>query len=72
MDETREYDLARATGLPVIVGLGYAAEQIRELAPAGEALCDALELSTHYVGNNVAPIIDALRAAKEIVNVPVS
>jgi len=28
-----EYKLAKATGLPVIIGLGYTANQIRELAP---------------------------------------
>jgi len=66
-----EYAQARATGLPVIVGLGYTAEQIRELAPLVRPFADALELSTHYVGNNIAPIIDALRAAKEAVEVPV-
>ena len=66
-----EYKLARATGLPVIVGLGYTAKQIRELAPLVRPFADALELSTHYVGNNIAPIIDALHAAKEAVDVPV-
>lgn len=29
----REYELAKATGLPLIVGLGYTAEQIKQLAP---------------------------------------
>jgi dihydroorotate dehydrogenase subfamily 1 len=66
-----EYKLARATGLPVIVGLGYTAEQIRELAPLVRPFADALELSTHYVGSNIAPIVDALHAAKEAVDVPV-
>ncbi len=66
-----EYKLAKATGVPVIVGLGYSAEQIRELAPLVEPYADALELSTHYVGNDISPIIDALRAAKEAVDVPV-
>jgi dihydroorotate dehydrogenase subfamily 1 len=66
-----EYKMARATGLPVIVSLGYTAKQIRELAPLVTPFADALELSTHYVGNNVSPIIDALHAAKEAVNVPV-
>jgi dihydroorotate dehydrogenase subfamily 1 len=66
-----EYEKARATGLPVIVGLGYTAEQIRELAPLVRPFADALELSTHYVGNNIAPITDALRAAKDAVDVPV-
>ena len=67
----KEYKLARATGLPVIVGLGYTAAQIRELAPLVRPFADALELSTHYVGNNITPIIDALCAAKEAVDVPV-
>jgi dihydroorotate dehydrogenase subfamily 1 len=66
-----EYKLARATGLPVIVGLGYSAEQIRELAPLVRPYADALELSTHYVGTDISPILDALRAAKEAVDVPV-
>jgi dihydroorotate dehydrogenase subfamily 1 len=66
-----EYALAKATGLPVIVGLGYTADQIRELAPLVKPFADALELSTHYVGNDISPIIDALRAAKAAVDVPV-
>jgi len=66
-----EYKMARATGLPVIIGLGYTAEQIRELAPLVRPFADALELSTHYVGNTIAPIVEALRAAKEEVDVPV-
>ena len=37
-----EYKLARATGLPVIVGLGYTATQIRELAPLVRPFADAL------------------------------
>jgi dihydroorotate dehydrogenase (NAD+) catalytic subunit len=66
-----EYKLARATGLPVIVGLGYTAEQIAELAPLVRPFADALELSTHYVGNDISPILNALRAAKAAVDVPV-
>jgi dihydroorotate dehydrogenase (NAD+) catalytic subunit len=66
-----EYALARATGLPVIVGLGYTADQIRELGPLVKPFADALELSTHYVGNDISPIIDALQAAKASVDVPV-
>ena len=66
-----EYKLARETGLPVIVGLGYTADQIQELAPMVKPFADALELSTHYVGNDISPIIQALRAAKDAVDVPV-
>jgi dihydroorotate dehydrogenase subfamily 1 len=67
----KEYAMVRATGLPVIVGLGYTADQIRELAPMVKPFADALELSTHYVGNDITPIIDALHAAKAAVDVPV-
>jgi dihydroorotate dehydrogenase subfamily 1 len=66
-----EYDLARSVGLPVIVGLGYTGDQIRELAPLVRPFADALELSTHYVGNDISPIVNALRAAKDAVDVPV-
>jgi dihydroorotate dehydrogenase subfamily 1 len=66
-----EYKLVRATGLPVIVGLGYTADQIRELAPLVKPYADALELSTHYVGNDISPIVNALKAAKGAVDVPV-
>lgn len=67
----KEYKLAKATGVPVIVSLGYTAEQIRELAPLVKPYADALELSTHYAGSDVTPILDALRAAKAAVDVPV-
>ena len=66
-----EYKLAKETGLPVIVGLGYTAEQISELAVLVKPYADALELSTHYVGNDISPIINALKAAKRAVDVPV-
>ena len=32
---------------------------------------DALELSTHYVGNDILPIINAVRVAKEAVDIPI-
>ena len=66
-----EYALARSTGLPVIISLGYTADQIREVAPLVRPFADALELSTHYVGNDIAPIVNALNAAKAAVDVPV-
>jgi dihydroorotate dehydrogenase subfamily 1 len=66
-----EYKLTRQTGLPVIVGLGYSAEQIRELVPLVKPYADALELSTHYVGNDISPILNALKEAKAACDVPV-
>jgi dihydroorotate dehydrogenase (NAD+) catalytic subunit len=66
-----EYKMACATGLPIIVGMGYTAEQIKIVAPLVKPYADALELSTHYVGTDISPIIDALKAAKAAVDVPV-
>jgi len=66
-----EYRIVKDTGLPVIVGLGYTADQISELAVLVKPYADALELSTHYVGNDISPITDALKAAKRAVDVPV-
>ncbi len=66
-----EYKLAQETGLPLIIGLGYTAEQIAELAPLVKPYATALELSTHYIGNDLSPIINALHAAKKAVDVPV-
>jgi dihydroorotate dehydrogenase subfamily 1 len=67
----QEYSIAKATGLPLIIGLGYTAEQIGQLAALVKPFADALELSTHYVGNDLKPITDAVQAAKRAVDVPV-
>ncbi len=66
-----EYEQARETGLPLIIGLGYTAAQISILARLVRPFADALELSTHYVGNDISPILDGLKAAKDAVDVPV-
>ncbi len=66
-----EYPLARQAGVPLIVSLGYTADQIAELAPRVRPFADALELSTHYIGDDPQPMIDAIRAAKDAVDVPV-
>lgn len=36
----------KETGLPVIVSMGYSAEQIAEVAPLVKPYADAVELST--------------------------
>jgi dihydroorotate dehydrogenase subfamily 1 len=67
----REYPIAREAGVPLIVSLGYTAEEIAQLAPRVRPFADALELSTHYIGDDPAPMMAAIRAAKEAVDVPV-
>ena len=66
-----EYAIAKAAGVPLIVGLGYSADQIRELAVLVRPFADALELSCHYIGNDLKPITDAVKAAKQAADVPV-
>jgi dihydroorotate dehydrogenase subfamily 1 len=66
-----EYPRLRAAGLPVVVGLGYTAEDIADLAPRVRPFADALELSTHYIGEDARPMVAAVRAAKDAVDVPV-
>jgi len=66
-----EYARAKETALPLIVSLGYSASDIADLAPRVRPFADALELSTHYIGEDHKPMMDAIRAAKEAVDVPV-
>ncbi len=68
----QEYAKAKRTRLPLIASIGYKAEEIRELAPKVKAAgVDALELSTHYLGNDPTPVVEATKAAKEVVDIPV-
>lgn len=67
-----EYPKAKRAGLTLIASIGYKAEEIREIAPkVVEAGADALELSTHYLGNDPTPVVEATKAAKEVTDVPV-
>lgn len=66
-----EYRQAKETGLPLIISLGYSATDIANLAPRVRPFADAIELSTHYIGEDPKPMMDAIRAAKQAVDVPV-
>jgi dihydroorotate dehydrogenase (NAD+) catalytic subunit len=66
-----EYPRVREAGLPVIVGLGYTAQQIEKLAKQVRPYADALELSTHYLGHDPSPVVEAIQAAKAAVDLPV-
>ncbi|MFV9504224.1 MAG: dihydroorotate dehydrogenase [Oscillochloridaceae bacterium umkhey_bin13] len=70
-----EYPLARAAadaaGIPLIMSLGYSAEEIAQLAPLVAPFADAVELSTHYLGEDATPMVRAIAAAKAALNVPV-
>lgn len=66
-----EYPRLKKAGLPVVVSMGYTEDQIRKVAPLVKPYADAVELSTHYVGTDVAPIVNAMKAAKEVLDCPV-
>lgn len=67
----KEYQEIVETGLPVIVGLGYTADEIKELAKKVEPFADALELSTHYLGDDPTPVVESIKAAKSVTQLPV-
>lgn len=71
----QEYAIAREAadqaGVPLIISLGYTAQEIGELAPKLKPFADALELSTHYLGEDPQPMIEAIAAAKDAVDIPV-
>lgn len=67
-----EYAKAKKTGLSLIASIGYKAEEIREIAPKVKAAgADALELSTHSLGNDSSPLGEMVKVAKEVVDIPV-
>lgn len=67
----KEYKRAKEAGVPMIVSMGYTAEQIAKVAPLVKPYADAVELSTHYVGTDIAPIVAAMKAAKAALDCPV-
>jgi dihydroorotate dehydrogenase subfamily 1 len=67
----REYAVAQSAGLPLIVSMGYTPDEIAQLAPQVAPFADAVELSTHYIGDDPAPMTNAIRAAKNALDVPV-
>lgn len=69
----QELPQIKAIGLPVIVSVGYAPEDLKvlgqELARSG--LADALEFSIHYVGKDANSLIRIAEALKGEVPVPI-
>jgi len=66
-----EYPKAKRTKLPLIASIGYSAEEVQKVAPkVAAAGADALELSTHH-SSDPASVVEATKAAKEAVNIPV-
>lgn len=66
-----EYEKAKTCGVPLIVGMGYTPEQIANLIPRVDKFADAYEISSHYVGRDITPVLNTLRAAKAHTKKPV-
>ncbi|GLI54643.1 diguanylate cyclase [Propionigenium maris DSM 9537] len=66
-----EYARCKAANEPLIIGLGYVEEDIRKLIPMVDKFADAYEISSHYVGRDLTPMLNTLRAAKELSEKPV-
>jgi len=66
-----EYGKISALPVPIIVGLGYTAEELTELIPRIEPFADAFELSTHYVGRDLTPVLNTVTAARKATKKPI-
>ncbi len=66
-----EYPEIKKLDIPLVIGLGYSGDEIKKLAPQAAEYADLLELSTHYLGDDTSPVIEAVKAAKEVVDIPV-
>ena len=59
-------------GVPFIVSIGYKPEELALLGPrVVKAGADAIEFSTHYIGQDWRPVVEAAKALREAVDVPI-
>jgi len=58
-------EATRAAGIPLIVSLGYRADEISKLVEMFDEYADAYELSVHYIGRDPTPMMEAVKAAKK-------
>lgn len=57
--------------MPKIISIGYTSEQVDWLVPRLKDFGDAFEISTHYVGKDLAPIKEVVRTAARLSGKPV-
>lgn len=67
LPEIEKADLNR----PLIISLGYQRDEIVALIKRVERFATAFELSTHYVGTDLKPIAQTVKAASEATDKPV-
>ncbi|MGL4633736.1 MAG: 4Fe-4S binding protein [Cetobacterium sp.] len=67
----QEYEKCKIKGEPLIIGLGYVKEDIKKLIPMVDKFADAYEISSHYVGRDLTPMLNTLKMAKMLTKKPV-
>lgn len=72
----REYpvvkEYAKKAGVPFIVSIGYTPDELANLGPKVQrAGADAIEFSTHYIGRDYRPVVEAAKALRESVDIPI-
>jgi dihydropyrimidine dehydrogenase (NAD+) subunit PreA len=72
----REYPIAikyaREHEVVFIASIGYTPDELRLLGPkCVKAGVDAIEFSTHYIGKDYRPVVEAAKALREVVDVPI-
>lgn len=62
----------RERGVPLFASIGYKPEELAILGPKVEKLgIDAIEFSTHYIGRDYRPVVEAAKALRESVSIPI-
>lgn len=72
----REYPIvkkyAREHGVAFFISIGYKPYELRLLGPkCQKAGADAIEFSTHYIGRDWTPVVEAAKALREVVDIPI-
>lgn len=72
----REYPIVKKyceeRGVVFIASIGYTPEELSLLGPKVEKIgVHAIEFSTHYIGRDYKPIVEAAKALRESVNIPI-
>jgi len=70
---SEECKLVKDVGVPLIVSIGYKADEVRKLGRwiQEELIPDAIEFSTHYVGRSIQPLVEIAQALRKSVEIPI-
>jgi dihydroorotate dehydrogenase (fumarate) len=56
---------------PLLISLGYSDEDMRYLIPKLDRFADGYEISTHYVGKDLSPMLQTIKMLKKLTDKPV-